>query len=256
MPFVVRLRAGSGPAEWSDAVLVETHDDTSVFAGQAGLLAVEGVKAEALDGDVVLVQPLEHRLERLLRKGSEHNTLLVTERCDQLCVMCSQPPKKTHVDRFDLLEQACRLADNDVVIGITGGEPTLYKEQLLGLIERVLEARPDLQFHVLTNGQHFEESDVARLRDPRFRSVTWGIPLYAARAELHDEIVGKAGAHVRLRESFAHLLMAGARIELRTVLVANNLDALPALARQITTCLLYTSPSPRDRQKSRMPSSA
>ena len=38
-------------------------------------------------------------------------------------------------------------------------------------------------------------------------------------------------------------------------------DALPALAwhalaRDTTFCLLYTSPSPRDRQKSRMPSSA
>ena len=28
------------------------------------------------------------------------------------------------------------------------------------------------------------------------------------------------------------------------------------MALQATTCLLYTSPSPRDRQKSRMPSSA
>ena len=28
------------------------------------------------------------------------------------------------------------------------------------------------------------------------------------------------------------------------------------LADQLNTCLLYTSPSPRDRQKSRMPSSA
>ena len=29
-----------------------------------------------------------------------------------------------------------------------------------------------------------------------------------------------------------------------------------ALAEQVEFCLLYTSPSPRDRQKSRMPSSA
>ena len=31
---------------------------------------------------------------------------------------------------------------------------------------------------------------------------------------------------------------------------------LRALLKEIRTCLLYTSPSPRDRQKSRMPSSA
>ena len=40
----------------------------------------------------------------------------------------------------------------------------------------------------------------------------------------------------------------------------STLDAPPAPAgyrhRWIRACLLYTSPSPRDRQKSRMPSSA
>ena len=30
----------------------------------------------------------------------------------------------------------------------------------------------------------------------------------------------------------------------------------PQIDRLLTSCLLYTSPSPRDRQKSRMPSSA
>ena len=30
----------------------------------------------------------------------------------------------------------------------------------------------------------------------------------------------------------------------------------PAVYDQLSNCLLYTSPSPRDRQKSRMPSSA
>ena len=34
------------------------------------------------------------------------------------------------------------------------------------------------------------------------------------------------------------------------------LDACVALELLVKTCLLYTSPSPRDRQKSRMPSSA
>ena len=32
--------------------------------------------------------------------------------------------------------------------------------------------------------------------------------------------------------------------------------AKPAAAARLGACLLYTSPSPRDRQKSRMPSSA
>ena len=39
--------------------------------------------------------------------------------------------------------------------------------------------------------------------------------------------------------------------------LANELEATPAPRTMFAnTCLLYTSPSPRDRQKSRMPSSA
>ena len=35
-----------------------------------------------------------------------------------------------------------------------------------------------------------------------------------------------------------------------------SLGVLKTMADQMYSCLLYTSPSPRDRQKSRMPSSA
>ena len=56
---------------------------------------------------------------------------------------------------------------------------------------------------------------------------------------LHDAIVGKQGAFARLEDSFAHLLMSGARIELRTVLVASNLETLPSLARHVATRLRF-----------------
>ena len=45
-----------------------------------------------------------------------------------------------------------------------------------------------------------------------------------------------------------------------TVALANQGETVlawdPATGRPLSICLLYTSPSPRDRQKSRMPSSA
>jgi His-Xaa-Ser system radical SAM maturase HxsC len=240
VPFIARLRSAAGPnSDPADALLWDEDVAGATFVGAHGLLAIDGLPAAALEGDVVLVQPDSARVERLLRAGSPHNTLLVTERCDQLCVMCSQPPKKTHVDRFALLEQACLLAEPGIVIGISGGEPTLYKDQLLDMIERVLSQRPDLGFHVLTNAQHFDAEDVSRLRNRVFRNLIWGIPLYAREPQLHDEIVGKAGAFARLEESLAHLLMSGARVELRTVLVAPNLGGLPALAAYVATRLRF-----------------
>lgn len=238
-PFVTRLRLNRDEVEAGDSLLFESDYDGVTFAGPHGLFTIEGVPPSDVDGDVVLMQPDVQRVERLLRAGSPHNTLLVTERCDQLCVMCSQPPKKTHIDRFALLEEACLLAEPGIVIGISGGEPTLYKEQLFGMIERVLEARDDLEFHILSNAQHFEQGDVERLRDPRFRRVVWGVPLYASDAVLHDEIVGKQGAFARLEESLAWLMLSGARVELRTVLVSSNLNALPALTRYVTRRLRF-----------------
>jgi His-Xaa-Ser system radical SAM maturase HxsC len=153
--------------------------------------------------------------------------------------MCSQPPKKTHVDRFGYFEEACLLAPRGAVIGITGGEPTLYKEELLCLLERVLEQRDDLTFHVLSNGQHIESNEIERLRQQVFRRVIWGIPLYSSEPALHDEIVAKPGAFDRLQQSFHRLLLAGARIELRTVLLEPNASQLPSLARLISTKLRF-----------------
>jgi len=241
-PFVTRLRTQNHSPKPSDSLLVDADETGSSFAGKNGLFAVDGTSALQMEGDVVLVQPIgggAARMERLLRAGSHHNTLLVTERCDQLCVMCSQPPKKTHVDRFDLFEEACLLAEPGTLIGISGGEPTLYKDRLCSMIERVLGAREDLEFHVLSNGQHFERDDIERLRNPVFRRVCWGIPLYGAEPALHDRIVAKDGAFARLEESFATLLLSGARIELRTVLLSINLSALPSLARHVTRRLRF-----------------
>ncbi|MEA2999573.1 MAG: hypothetical protein QOK17_1406 [Sphingomonadales bacterium] len=233
-PFVARLLANGAPTrERADASLLASDDALALFSGRHGLFEVCGVSAAALDGDVVLVTPAAGRVERLLRAGSSHNTLLVTERCDQLCVMCSQPPKKTHVDRFDVFTEACLLAERNIVINISGGEPTLFKEPLLRMVETVLTSREDLEFHILSNGQHFDTSDIERLRQPLYRRVQWGIPLYAADAALHDRIVDKPGAYERLQESLATLLLAGASVELRTVVLTENAAALPALARYV-----------------------
>jgi His-Xaa-Ser system radical SAM maturase HxsC len=238
-PFVARLRNAANDRSTSDAILIGADKQAALYSSSSGLVEIEGVGSEDLDGDVVLVIPRSQRVERLIRAGSPHNTLLVTEQCDQLCVMCSQPPKKTHNDRFPMLTAAALLAPDKSVLGITGGEPTLYKDQLLGMLEHVLAQRPDLEFQILSNGQHFDDCDVERLRNPIYRHVQWGVPLYAAGPDLHDQIVGKKGAFVRLQKSFALLIAAGASVELRTVLLSSNVGELPVLARYVAARLRF-----------------
>ena len=69
-------------------------------------------------------------------------------------------------------------------------------------------------------------------------------------------IVGELLAGVVIGASGFHLLIPpSAGTELNEGLV-NVISSLASIPPEAVPCLLYTSPSPRDRQKSRMPSSA
>jgi His-Xaa-Ser system radical SAM maturase HxsC len=242
-PFIARLNS-EGRAFELDRSQGRTPFDVDLeFVGSGRLvyrsasieLELRSVDAADVDGDVVFVNPARGIAHRLVRAGSAHNTFLITERCDQLCVMCSQPPKRGHSDMLPYFEAAALLAPEGAVLGISGGEPTLFKGQLLPFLERVLGRRPDLSFHVLTNAQHFDVDDVPALsRLPRDR-VTWGVPLYSSDGNIHDGIVGKVGAFHKLAEGLAILARSGATLELRTVLMTRNVEALPALARFVAS---------------------
>lgn len=240
-PLVVRLRdrrAGDFHDD-REAALIGVAEGWREYDFNGFSLRIEAGPDESLDGDVVMAFPGRSIIHRLIRSHSAHNTFLVTERCDQLCVMCSQPPKQGHLDLFPQFEQAALLAPMGATLGISGGEPLLFKEQLFGLIDTVSRLRPDLRFHVLTNAQHFDSDDESWLRGSARERVLWGIPLYAPDAADHDAIVAKEGAFTRLFGSLATLARAGAMIELRTVVTQRNAALLPRLAQLIATDLPF-----------------
>ena len=78
-------------------------------------------------GDVVKFSPDNQSFNVIYRRSSKHNSILVTERCNNYCVMCSQPPKdKDDSYIIDELKEAIPLMDEATrEIGITGGEPTI-----------------------------------------------------------------------------------------------------------------------------------
>ncbi|MAO81281.1 MAG: His-Xaa-Ser system radical SAM maturase HxsC [Henriciella sp.] len=237
-PFVVRLGDDS---VLGGATIAGELDGSIYFQYQGRTFSVECATDQSLVGDVVFANPVNETVNRWLRSGAKHNTLLVTERCDQLCQMCSQPPRKTHVDMFPYLEEACLLADLGAQIGFSGGEPLLYKQQLFELVERVSSKRPDLSFHILSNAQHFTPDDIGRLAHPAFERVLWGIPLYSSHPALHDDIVVKEGAFDRLLQSLSILARAGQAIELRTVIMQSNYQKLPDLALMISDRVPFVS---------------
>lgn len=242
-PIITRIRMSAERDALSDlgrdAVFIGQDEGVSEFDLSGLSLRLRTVDVEKLDGDIVMIVPGQTSLHRLIRKTSTHNTFLVTEQCDQLCVMCSQPPKKYHVDLFDQFFEAVELAPSNIVIGLSGGEPMLHKQRLFDFLKMSITARPDLKFHILTNGQHFKNEDADFLKSLPRGAVLWGIPMYACDEDVHDQIVVKQGAFIKLCEGLALLASTGADIELRTVVMNSNILHLPALARFIATRLPF-----------------
>ena len=142
----------------------------------------------------------------------------------------------------------------------SGGDCTYYgcvpSKSLIDTAHAVVEARrlasdgildvaPGLAFHAVRVRQQEVVQEIGHdERDERFISL--GIALFRGSAAFlgaHELQVGDASLHA---DRF--VIATGSEPALPPL---KGLDAVPYL-----TCLLYTSPSPRDRTRSRMPSSA
>ena len=56
-------------------------------------LGVQKQNLKFEEGEILLVFPEQKLIQRFYRPTSNANTILLTEQCDQRCMMCSQPPK-------------------------------------------------------------------------------------------------------------------------------------------------------------------
>ncbi|MBV9495949.1 MAG: His-Xaa-Ser system radical SAM maturase HxsC, partial [Acidobacteria bacterium] len=159
--------------------------------------------------------------------------ILVTEQCNSLCLMCSQPPKT--IDDSGRLAEHLRLIDlidpRTEELGITGGEPTLFRDGFLALIDRCRERLPATALHVLTNGRLFFyrrfAEKLSRIGHP---DVVLGIPLYSDIDTAHDSIVQAPGAWEETVLGLQNLDRYDVRVEIRVVLHALSVPRLCQLA--------------------------
>lgn len=184
------------------------------------------------DGDVVAVDP-NGFVRTLYRRASPHNFILVTEQCNSLCLMCSQPPKT--IDDSDRLVEHLRLLElidpATTELGITGGEPTLFGDGFLQLVTHAKVCLPSTALHVLTNGRmFFYRRFAAKLGAIAHDDLVLGIPLYSDIDARHDHIVQARGAFEQTVLGMQHLDRYGVRVEIRVVLHALSIPRLPQLA--------------------------
>jgi His-Xaa-Ser system radical SAM maturase HxsC len=193
-------------------------------------------------GDVIAVSPAGTQVEVLWRCQSPHNSVLLTERCDNYCLMCSQPPKERDDSR--LLHRAASLVrmlpPTASELGFTGGEPTLYGSGLVELLRTTARCLPATEIHLLSNGRRFADLDFAAeyatVGNPR---LMVGIPIFGAETSLHDYVVQARGA---FNETIAGILALGRlrqRVEIRVVLQKHTAPAIVEIAEFIARNLPF-----------------
>ena len=219
----------------SDSLLKEIRGTTVFAEHPLGSFSFDLESIDEVYNDILICSPSNNKVQRLIRANSRFNTLLITERCDQLCLMCSQPPRNTDdAWRFPLYKQAIKMAAPNSRIILSGGEPTLYKNDLFNLLLDVGKDRSDISFHILTNGQHINDNDISTLLEiNELIEVLWAIPLYSHDREMHEKIVDKKDSFDALIENFFKFGKAKSNIELRTVVTQLNFFDLPHLAKFI-----------------------
>lgn len=177
-------------------------------------------------GDVAIVS--KHGLRVVLSRSANSNTLLVTERCNNLCLFCSQPPKDIDDEILLAMASSALIAfQYDGEIGITGGEPFIYKEKFMTFLKVLDEFNVPSQLHILTNGRYFEDKELVNsLASITTRHMTFGIPLYSISSEIHDKLVGKKGAWIQTINGLVNIQYAGFPVEIRFIPTKENLTDL------------------------------
>jgi len=194
------------------------------------------------DGDVVKFDPERKVLRTLYRRKAKQNGLLVTERCNNYCLMCSQPPRDIDDSYIvqELLQAIPLMGKDNVEVGITGGEPTLLGDDLIKLLESLKRHIPQTAVHILSNGRNFKDITLAqKIAAVAHPDLMIGIPVYSDIANLHDYVVQAEGAFDETIKGILNLKRCGVKVEIRVVIHKQTYQRLPQLAEFLARNLLF-----------------
>ena len=180
-----------------------------------------------------------------------------------ICGIVTPSSGKVGVDGFDIIKD---YREARAKIGLVPQELTL--ENFETVFNNVSYTRG--LYGKAPNPQHIEkilkELSLWDKKDNRLRQLSGGMKrrVLIAKALSHEPSIlfldePTAGVDVELRKDMWKVVERLRESGVTIILTTHYIEEAEAIADRvavINNCLLYTSPSPRDRQKSRMPSSA
>lgn len=229
IPASCRLVLSSGPASRDPA--------------PDGLPTLELADTSGLaPGDIVMAHP-EGLLVKLYDNSTPDNALFVTSACNLRCIMCPQPPESVENDCLAVAQEVIRLMPPTCqAIAVTGGEPTMLGDRLFDIVGLLSERMPMTRVHLLTNGRAFNrQSEVEKLKAVGHPLISAGIPLYGDCPAVHDRLTGVHGSFSETVMGMLRLANAGIPVELRTVVMSQNVARLPRWAEFVWRSMSFVS---------------
>jgi His-Xaa-Ser system radical SAM maturase HxsC len=228
---------------WQSIFLISEHSAGQLpsFPGQK-IVAVPPQYGYLDDGDVLGLDHLSKKFRTLFRRKSAHNSFLVTERCNNYCLMCSQPPKDID-DRWILneIKESLALVDPTTrALTFTGGEPLSDWSDFIGVLRQCRDQLPITSLQVLTNGRAFAHSEIVDAwKGIGHPNLMAAIPVYASVDCVHDHVVQAEGAFDETVLGILKLKDRGQSVEIRVVLHALTAPIISETCRWIARNLPF-----------------
>lgn len=164
--------------------------------------------------------------------------LYITNKCNSNCIMCPDSVKMRQFpiqQDFDFIKEYLLLLPTDLpFLDITGGEPTLLKDQLPEIIKLAVSHFEFVQIMMLTNGRAFADRAFAQ-KFERFNqeNVMIEIPIHGSEAKLHDKIAGFTGSFFQTQSGIRNLLSHRLNLSIRVVVSKLNYRELEQIIHYI-----------------------
>ncbi|MGR4928179.1 His-Xaa-Ser system radical SAM maturase HxsC [Bradyrhizobium sp. CAR08] len=229
-------------ADWPSIFAISDTpiDPPGTFKGR--LVAVSTKYDYFSDGDIIGFDHVSGKFRTLYRRNSAHNSFLVTERCNNYCLMCSQPPKDVD-DRWILSEikESLPLVDPATrALTFTGGETLSDWEDFIAVLKKCRDWLPATAIQVLTNGRAFADSRIVDAwKEIGHPNMMAAIPVYAGVDHIHDHVVQAKGAFDETILGILKLKDRGQRVEIRVVLHALTAPIIEDTGRWIARNLPF-----------------
>lgn len=174
-------------------------------------------------------------IKLLLKNDSSENILVLTNQCNNNCIYCPDPEsirKREYNNNLRYFQGLVSLIDPNLQsLCITGGEPTLLRNDLIELLKLCKSRLTKTEFLLLTNGRLFSYPDYTRAfavnGPPR---LVIGIPFHSAKAKLHDYITRVKGSFDQTFYGLKNLISLGQKVEIRVVINKLNYKDLTNIA--------------------------